>query len=410
MFRLAVIFESSPFDRKGLFNAVHQRVSHLLADGNIAVDIFCLHSRDNAFTRRIRKTQEVPDMQEVMIDGIRYRLLWYDFSVTDNILTEKLHCGPLFFTRFIRKIACILKDYDCVSAHSYEGGLAALEARKRFGTKYYVTWHGSDIHTRPWQNSYVMKRTREIASSAMMNFYVSDSLRKIGERIAPDVPSDVLYNGVSEHFVKLSPSERLSCRKESGLPADRKVVAYAGNFHRVKNVQAIPGIIENVMEQYDHPVTFLIVGDGKQRAKLLDKAYELASVGPVSVDSPWRGPVVCADARTEIRFTGNLKPANMPRLMNCIDVLMLPSLNEGCPLVCAEAVNSGAAVVGSDVCGIPDIIGKDYCVPLGEGFESGMARKIADILENGACQSVPACLDWNATAVKELSFLKSIGA
>ena len=56
MMRLAVIFESSPFDRKGIFNAVHNRVKHLLATGECTIDVFCVHSRDNAFTRRIRHT------------------------------------------------------------------------------------------------------------------------------------------------------------------------------------------------------------------------------------------------------------------------------------------------------------------------------------------------------------------
>ena len=50
MLRIAVIFESSPFDRKGLFNAVHNRVKHLAASGKCEVDVFCVHSRDNALT------------------------------------------------------------------------------------------------------------------------------------------------------------------------------------------------------------------------------------------------------------------------------------------------------------------------------------------------------------------------
>ena len=43
MLKLAVIFESSPFDRKGLFNAVHNRVKHLVETGECEIDVFCIH-------------------------------------------------------------------------------------------------------------------------------------------------------------------------------------------------------------------------------------------------------------------------------------------------------------------------------------------------------------------------------
>ena len=75
--RVAVIFESSPFDRKGLFNAVHNRILHLKNAGECTVDAYCIHSRDNAIVRRIRHTQNVPYVETVNIDGILYRMLWY---------------------------------------------------------------------------------------------------------------------------------------------------------------------------------------------------------------------------------------------------------------------------------------------------------------------------------------------
>ena len=54
MKKIAVIFESSPFDRKGQFNAAHERIRHLVASGECEIDAYCIHSRDNAFTRKVR--------------------------------------------------------------------------------------------------------------------------------------------------------------------------------------------------------------------------------------------------------------------------------------------------------------------------------------------------------------------
>ncbi|MGN1220248.1 MAG: glycosyltransferase family 4 protein [Candidatus Cryptobacteroides sp.] len=402
--KIAVIFESSPFDRKGLFNAVHQRIAHLLPLGQFSVDAFCLHSRDNAFTRKVRHNPKVPFKKQVEIDGITYKLLWYRFSVIDDILVQKLGHRPIFFSRFVRKTAALLKDYDMVAAHSYEGGLVALEANRRFGVKYYVTWHGSDIHTRPWANSLVMRQTREIVRHAVMDCYVSDSLRVIGEKIAPDSASMVLYNGVSDAFHTFPPGRRMQVRSKFGL-SGRKTVGYAGNFHRVKNVLSLPDIFENVARKYDGPLTFWLTGDGKQRKALVDKMLDSAGRMDASVVLPGGKRIGKAGARVEIIFWGNVKTEAMSLIMNCLDVLVLPSLNEGCPLVCAEAIMCGAAVAGSDVCGITDIVGKDYVAALGEGFADRLSDIIVNMLVNGSRQTIPSQLDWSRTARLEASII-----
>ena len=59
MKRIAVIFESSPFDRKGLFNAVHNRTRHLAAEGSFQVDAYCMHIKDSFLSRRLRKTEKI---------------------------------------------------------------------------------------------------------------------------------------------------------------------------------------------------------------------------------------------------------------------------------------------------------------------------------------------------------------
>ena len=140
MYNLAVIFESSPFDMKGQFNAVHNRVKHLVATGRCKVDVWCLHSRDNTFTRKMRGTMKVPHPKTVEIEGVEYRMLWYRFSVLDHILTEKLHRKSFFFDRFIRKRTGLFKGYDMILAHSYEGAYMAKAVREGIPVKGYFHW------------------------------------------------------------------------------------------------------------------------------------------------------------------------------------------------------------------------------------------------------------------------------
>ena len=401
MMRLAVIFESSPFDRKGLFNAVHNRVKHLLATGDCTVDVFCVHSRDNAFTRRVRHTPEVPSVDEVSIDGITYRLLWYRFSILDNVLLEKLHVRPLLFRRFMAAHVDLLEGYDAVMAHSFCGGLFALMAHEKFGIPYYMTWHGSDVHTHPWRVPVILEDTRAVMESARCNYFVSKALLAASDKITENAFKQVLYNGVSEDFVKFSAEDLSAARERYGLTVDDKVVAFVGNLSAVKNVLALPAIFAEVAKRYGAPLKFWIIGDGKLR-KQLESVFSL-SFRPNDHSLSFRPNEVSG----EISFFGNLPATDMPSIMNCIDVLVLPSLNEGLPLVCAEALNCGASVVGSDVGGIAEVIGQDNVVPLGDGFVAGMSEKIVSMLEGRAgSQTLPSEISWARTAAIELRALK----
>lgn len=386
MIKVAVIFESSPFDRKGLFNAVHNRIGHLAAAGGCQIDVYCVHSRDNAFTRRIRKTPVTPDVESITIDGINYRMLWYRFSILDHCLLEKLHVRPWNFPRFMKKSLECLKGYDCISAHSLTGGLFAEMAHRQYGVPYLVTWHGSDVHTHPLRNPVLMEDTARVMQGALCNFFVSNALKTASERITVQARKEVLYNGVSEDFRKLPQDEVTAVRSSYGLAQKDKVVAFAGNLSPVKNVLSLPGIFKEISAGYPGSLKLWIVGDGKQRGAL-EAAVEAAGL--------------------EVRFFGNMPSSDMPAIMNCIDVLVLPSLNEGLPLVCAEALRCGANVVGAESGGIPEVIGIDNVVPHGDGFEVKMAKRAVEMLSGKVEQAIPGELDWNRTALQEKRILES---
>ena len=391
MLRIAVIFESSPFDRKGLFNAVHNRVKHLTASGECEVDVFCVHSRDNALTRRLRHTPEVPFKESVAIEGICYRLLWYRFSIIDHVAVSKLHRKPFFFQRLVTKAVELLKGYDRLVAHSFTGALLAAEASAKYGTPYFVTWHGSDVHTHPWRNPLILSQTRSLMEGAACNFFVSNALKAESDKIASAAKKDVLYNGASSKFARLSDAERTALREKYGLEAGEKVVAFVGNLVAVKNVSTLYGIFSRVRAQYDGPLKFWIIGDGKLRR---------------NVENDF-----AAEVGFPVKFWGNVPSEELPGIMNCFDVLVLPSLNEGLPLVCAEALACGANVVGSNVGGIPEIIGKAYTIPhpdLEDTFAAWMATKVTDLLQIPEHQPLPDYISWTATSQKEYDCLNSL--
>ncbi len=463
MMKVAVIFESSPFDRKGLFNAVHNRILNLRAAGECQVDAFCVHSWDSAFTRRVRHTPVVSErVESVDIDGITYKMLWYGFSLADYAFVEKLHVHPFFFGRLIRRWLPLFRDYDRISAHSFTGGLIASAASEAYGIPYCVTWHGSDVHTHPWRNPLILKETAAVMSGASCNFFVSRALMDASERIVPsgevsgsvsastaagvsgsgNYPDSgldrsmgrcrkmVLYNGVSEEFVRFPDHCREEVRRNNGLAEGDKVVAFVGSIVAVKNVSVLPQLFHEIAVRYAESVSrrdslagcdvdgsqaglkFWMVGDGKLRSSI--------------------EPLMTADPLIDVTFWGNVPAEHMPSVMNCIDVMVLPSLNEGLPLVCAEAIRCGASVIGSDVGGISEVIGPDFVVPPAppvshapvsdssatsgmdsvaqpvSDFVAEMASKAVSCLISPPEQPIPSSLDWSATARKELSVLKSL--
>ena len=388
MIKLAVIFESSPFDRKGLFNAVHNRILNLLATGECEIDAYCIHSWDTAFTRKVRKTPYIAEKpQQVVIDGIVYNMLWYDFSIIDHITVEKLCKEPLLFGRFIRRSLPLFRGYDAVLAHSLAGALMAEQVLHKYALPYFVTWHGSDIHTHSWRNRLIMDATRRIMKGATCNFFVSKTLEKESDKIVSGVQKEVLYNGVSEDFVRFSDERRRAARIAYGLSEDEKVVAFVGSLSAVKNVDLLQPLFREIRRSYKGSLKFWVVGDGKRRQ----------AIEPGLINEP----------DMEVCMMGNRTTEEMPSIMNCIDVLVLPSRNEGLGMVCAEAIRCGANAAGADVGGIAEVVGKENVVPHGPDFIEGMASKVTAMLTGCVQQSCPEYLDWKATARKEMDYIRT---
>lgn len=384
--KILVVFEGDIFDRKGLFNAVHGRIRALSANGGYDIFPYCIQCRDTVLSRKVKHSSKKPSVNHRTFDSVDYKVLSYRFSIIDWVLTEVFKCKPLFFSLFLRRTARKFKGYDLVSAHSFKGGLLAEAVSKRQDIPFTITWHGSDIHTHPWKSSLVRKETARLTANARWNFYVSEALMETSSPFPGH--KMVLHNGVSMKFKRFSDEQKAELRKRYGVSQGTKVVAYAGSFFHVKNTMALPDIWEKVRTLYEGPLVFWVIGQGREFGRVRS---ELIS----------RNKLNCV-------FFGNQPPEQMPALMNCINVLVLPSLNEGMPLVTMEALNCGCNAVGSRVGGIPEILGEENTVPLGQDFTSQMAQKIYEFLLEPKDQLHGRGFGWDATARIEDAVYKKI--
>ena len=385
--KIAIICSGSLNDRKGLVNACLNRVKFLKNIANYSIDVYFIQSKPSrlfCFLKKIKRENEYPSICN--LEGMTIRLLWYSLTVADYILCVRLKLRSLWEEFCLNKYVSLFKSYDLISVHSIPAVDLAYKIYRKYGTPYCVTWHGSDIHSLPFTNKCRRKDIIRYMHSAEMNFFVSRSLLEKSNNLDALSKKQILYNGVGEGFICYPSEQRNYLRREFSVE-NKKVLAFVGNLLEIKNALLLPEIYKRVKDLYQRDITFWIIGDGKLRTKIesLNKRCNL----------------IC-------KMWGNQPVEKMPDFMNCIDVLVLPSQNEGLPLVTVEALRCGCNVVGSNVGGIPEVIGEENVVDLDSEFVEKISLKIVKILINPKRQILPDIFNWKTTALKENEFYQSI--
>lgn len=105
---------------------------------------------------------------------------------------------------------------------------------------------------------------------------------------------------------------------------------------------------------------------------------------------------------------GNQPPSKMPDLINCADLIILPSKNEGLPRITIEALACGKKVVGSRVGGIPESIGIEYTIPLSDNFVPEFAELSVQILKSPRKQQLPIEFINNDSCEKEIEIFNKV--
>ncbi len=172
---------------------------------------------------------------------------------------------------------------------------------------------------------------------------------------------EVIHSGVKlEPFLQAN-DEQHSVKQELHLPHHARVVGMVGWLTPIKGPNYL---VEawHIVERDLSDAALLIVGDGPLRGELEELVRRNGSNGSVV-------------------FTGMRQ--DVPRLMGTMDVVVLPSVNEGMGKVLVEAMALGKPLVATHVGGIPDLV-KDgvngYLVPPRD--PAALAGAITDLLSN----------------------------
>ena len=382
MKQIAILFEGDINRRLGVFNAVINRVKHLQQVADYKIDVYMLQVYDDWLMRRVRHSKKVDFRPaEIIVDDVKIHIVWFRRRWTDAIMHRLFHQPPLALLRRLHKLGWEMRGHDLVSAHDRIMGHTAVFAGQKLHIPSFITWHGASIYTDPPRDPMIKGMTIRLLHEATCNFFVSQGLLdKAHAELTDDFPAEVLLNGASEQFRCYSDDQRASLRKRYGIKEGDKVVAFVGRFEPVKNVTLLPDIYQEIERKYGKKLTFWAIGDGVQ----LDETRRLM-----------------ADKGVECHFTGKVPPEEIPDMLNCVDLLVLPSSLEGLPLVVIEALSCGAHVVATNVIGTAEAVGRENAIDLGDGFVDRFTDRAVRLLEGNIDQQLPPEVSWTATAIKE---------
>jgi glycosyltransferase involved in cell wall biosynthesis len=245
--------------------------------------------------------------------------------------------------------------FDLVHAHIYASVVAAAIATLGTSLPLVITEHTEALWQTwraRWVCRWVYRRVEHIIA-------VSTPIRRrLIER-----------DGVSPDLITVIPNAVVPAsepRPDAPLPLpaglrERPLVGVVARLHPDKGVANFLKAAARVAPLFPE-AHFVVVGDGPLRQELMTLAEDL-------------------DLGSRVHFLGFRSDGSA--LMDSLDVLVVPSLTEGSPLVTLEAMAAGVPVVASAVGGIPDQIRHDYeglLVPPGDTGALGDA--LLDLLHN----------------------------
>ena len=183
---------------------------------------------------------------------------------------------------------------------------------------------------------------------------VRDDLVELG--VAPAEKFSVIRLGIDLDSRVLTVDRRAEFRRLFGIPEDRFVVGWIGRMTAIKRVPDVLAAFKALRER-GVEATLCLVGDGPDRDAVEQLASDLGIV-------------------RDILFVGYQR--DVAPYYAFFDAFLLPSANEGTPVVAIEALASERPVVATRVGGVPDVVddGED-------GFlvEVGDIPALADRLE-----------------------------
>ncbi len=227
--------------------------------------------------------------------------------------------------------------YDIVHTHTSKAGVLGRLAAKRAGTPIVVhTPHGNifDGYFSPWKTRLFVSAERAAAkcTDRLVELTAGGVDEYLAQGIGTRAQYAVIFSGIDLSPYEQAIASREATRAALGVGPDDFLVGGVGRLEPVKGFTYFIAAAERIAESAGD-LRFVHAGQGALEQELRSQAGPLGG---------------------RMQFLGRRN--DVPQLMAAMDVLVVPSLNEGMGRVVLEAGAAGTAVIASKVGGIPDIV------------------------------------------------------
>jgi N-acetyl-alpha-D-glucosaminyl L-malate synthase BshA len=304
------------------------------------------------------------------------RLFFHGVSVSDYPLFDH----PPYTLAVAAKITEVAANQrlDLVQVHyAVPHAASAYLARQALGRaapRFVTTLHGTDV-TRVGADPNYQSITRFTVAASDGVTVPSEFLRGEAYRLLDlheDLPLEVIPNFVdTDRFAP--PERRDRARLDDLFAGDGKVATsgpvlfHVSNFRAVKRTADLMEVLAHVRKHV--PARLVLVGDGPERARAAQRAYELGI-----------GDAVC--------FLG--KQADFVDYLKHADAFLLTSESESFGVAALEAMSAGVPVFGYRVGGLAEVVVEHTGVLVEPLDVAGLAQSVVDAVTDSAGQSALA--------------------
>lgn len=268
------------------------------------------------------------------------------------------------------RLLTLLRKIPCRVIHTHTSKAGLLGRVAAFLARMPVvlhTPHGHVFHSyfSKWKERLFILLERALAERTDRLIALTDACRKEHLALGIGKPEQwvVIPSGVDERsFADIGDDRKENVRRLFGIPPRAKVVGFVGRLSSIKGPRYLAEAFPRIKRAFPGS-HFLFVGDGEERALLESKVRE-------------------SGLNSAVTFAG--RRSDPGEAISVMDVLVVPSLNEGMGRVIVEAGFLAKAVVGTRVGGIPELLEDGVTGLLVEPRDPGeIAEAVNRLLSNG---------------------------
>lgn len=207
----------------------------------------------------------------------------------------------------------------------------------------------------------------------------ADGIITVSDHIAATMAMDgidrtkvhVIRRGVDRS--QFSPGDRLTARRNLGLPEDEKIIIAVGRLVPVKGFKHLIDACAQLKER-GRPARCYILGDGELREELQSQINRLG-------------------LQDLVQLRGGIPQSELVEWYRAANLTALSSLSEGVPNVLLESIACGTPIVATRVGGVPEIVDLAHDRLVSPEDPTAMADAIRSQLESDRTRMPVRCFE-----------------